>query len=152
LEIIQDKKIRKTTKKFSVLIAYRKLKFDKNCKIFNLFSSFEFDENFFNVHFFDMSTCFYLLSAQNLFSRYKTTYSSFSSFINNFWSMDILLYWYWSLRSVFGLLRLIFAFLIIKRILNLNAYKISVQLMYHMTIQVVEPKSSDWALRVSSSL
>jgi hypothetical protein len=32
-------------------------KFDKNYKIFNLFSSIEFDENFFNVHFFEMSSC-----------------------------------------------------------------------------------------------
>jgi hypothetical protein len=48
-----------TIKKFSFLISFRKLKtiiffsfkFDKNCKNFNLFSSFEFDENFFYVHF-----------------------------------------------------------------------------------------------------
>jgi hypothetical protein len=39
LVVIQDKKNSYiTTKKYSVLIAY---KFDKNCKIFNLFSSFE---------------------------------------------------------------------------------------------------------------
>jgi hypothetical protein len=53
---------------FSYLIAYRKLKailffsikFDKNCKIFNLFSSFEFEKNFLNVHFFEMPTCYIL--------------------------------------------------------------------------------------------
>jgi hypothetical protein len=51
---------------------YRKLKailffsfeYDKNCKIFNLFSSFEFEENYFNVHFLEMPTCFYLFSAE----------------------------------------------------------------------------------------
>jgi hypothetical protein len=64
-----------TTKMFSVLIAYRKLKdilffffkFDKTCKIFSLFSSFELDENFLNVHFFEMATCFSLLSLKTYF-------------------------------------------------------------------------------------
>jgi hypothetical protein len=39
-------------------------KFDKNYKISNLLPFFEFDENFFNVHFFEMPTCFYLFSAE----------------------------------------------------------------------------------------
>jgi hypothetical protein len=64
-----------TNKKLSFLIAYRKLnailffsfKFDKNCKNFNLFSPFEFEENFFNVHFFEIPTCFYLFSAEIYF-------------------------------------------------------------------------------------
>jgi hypothetical protein len=49
-------------------ILFFSFELDKNGKIFNLFSTFEVHENYFNVHFFfEMPTCFYYFSAEIYF-------------------------------------------------------------------------------------